>query len=121
MKRYLFLMTGCVSLILGSVGTVVPVLPTTPFLLLTAVCFAKGSERCNTWFMKTKLYEKYLERYLAERSMTLKSKLLILFTASAMMAVSGYLVELMAVRILLFVLALIQWWYFFFRIKTRKM
>lgn len=44
-KKYFFISCGFLSLILGIIGIFIPVLPTTPFLLLTAVCFSKGSEK----------------------------------------------------------------------------
>ena len=46
---------------LGALGAVVPVLPTTPFLLVAAFCFARSSDRLNAWFRSTRLYREVLE------------------------------------------------------------
>ena len=61
-------------LILGVVGIFLPILPTTPFLLLTLYSFAKGSSRLEQWFLGTKLYQKHLKSFNERRALTKKSK-----------------------------------------------
>ena len=53
--KILWLAAAFISMALGAIGVILPVLPTTPFLLLASFCFAKGSERFHKWFTKTKL------------------------------------------------------------------
>ena len=60
--KILWLAAAFISMALGAIGVILPVLPTTPFLLLASFCFAKGSERFHKWFTKTKLYKKHLCR-----------------------------------------------------------
>lgn len=76
---------GFVCVALGALGVPLPVLPTTPFLLLAAFCFAKGSQRLDAWFKGTKLYKNHLESFVQNRAMTLKTKLCILIPASIML------------------------------------
>ena len=59
----MFIIIGCVCLGLGVLGVVLPILPTTPYLLVTAYCFAHSSERLNQWFLHKKLYKNHLESY----------------------------------------------------------
>ena len=56
MKKALLIVVGCIGVVLGAVGAALPFLPAFPFLLLAAVCFGKSSEKLDSWFKGTKLY-----------------------------------------------------------------
>lgn len=86
MKKILFVTLGCVSLALGVVGIVMPVLPTVPFFLLTAFCFARSSQRLHNWFLDTAMYKKYIGSYMKRKGMTLRAKLTLIGTVTALMA-----------------------------------
>ena len=72
--RALFLVAGTVSLAIGVVGVVVPVLPTTPFLIVTAFCYARGSSRGYRWLVTNHLFGRYLNDYLCGRGVSRKVK-----------------------------------------------
>ena len=57
MIKVIYIMIGCISVGFGAEGSVIPVLPTVPFLLLAAYCFARSSEKLHNWFTSTKLYK----------------------------------------------------------------
>ncbi len=87
LKKVLFIILGCIGLGLGAVGTVLPILPTFPFLLLAAFCFAKSSEKLHNWFINTKLYKNNLESYVKGKGMTWKTKIRIMVTVTLLMSI----------------------------------
>ena len=78
LKRIIFTVIGCVSLGIGCVGTVLPIIPTVPFFLLTVFCFANSSEKLHNWFVNTKMYKKHLDSFVKKKGMTVKTKVTIL-------------------------------------------
>lgn len=118
--KLLWLMIGIVSMVLGAIGVVLPVLPTTPFLLFASFCFAKGSDRFHKWFIGTKLYKKHLESFVTSRSMTLKTKLCILLPASAMLILAMLAMSNIYWRVFIVFLIIFKYIYFFTRIETVK-
>lgn len=119
-KRIMYLTIGFVSLALGAIGTIFPVLPTTPFLLLASYCLARGSKKFNDWFISTKLYKNHLESFINNRSMTLKQKICILVFADTMIAIPLIIVDSLIVKGILIAVILIKLYYFIFKIKTIK-
>ncbi|WP_461612635.1 YbaN family protein [Clostridium sp. Marseille-QA1073] len=117
-KKYVLIGLGFLSLGLGIVGIVLPILPTTPFLLLSSYCFAKGSNKFHTWFISTKIYKNHLEDFVKTRAMTLKNKLSILCTAFTMLIIAFALNNNPYVRSLIIVLCIIMAYYFKFKIRT---
>ena len=109
-----------ISFIIGSIGVVLPVLPTTPFLLLSSFCFVRGSKKFDKWFRGTKLYKKHLENFIKEKAMTLKQKVTLVLFADFMMLIPFIMVDNMYMRITLICVALFKLYYFTFKIKTIK-
>lgn len=86
--RVLWAAGGFICFALGVLGSVLPIIPTTPFLLLAAFCFAKSSRKLDDWFKSTKLYHKVLEGYVTSRTMTPKAKLSILVPVTVLLGIS---------------------------------
>ncbi len=103
----IYIILGIIFLGLGIMGIVLPVLPTTPFVLLASFCLAKGSDRINNRFKRTKIYREYILNF-KENGLTKKQKIRIVLTADFMLLISGYFVGNLHVRIFLFCLALIK-------------
>lgn len=119
-KKYIYIVVGIIAFTLGTIGVILPILPTTPFYLLASFCFVRGSKRFDEWFKNTKLYKKHLESFVNEKSMTLKEKICILLFADTMILIPIIIVDSIHVRIFLISLIIIKLYYFIFKIKTVK-
>lgn len=120
LTKPLFILAGFICLGVGVIGIVLPVIPTTPLLLLASYCFVKGSKRFEVWFKGTKLYKKYVEDFLRHRSMTLKQKIFLNVLADTMIAFGFFSVDILWVRILLILIVIYKYYYFATKIKTVK-
>lgn len=120
MKKSIYIVLGLFAFGLGTLGVILPILPTTPFLLLASFCFVRGSQRINNWFIGTSIYKKYLASFINERAMTKKQKLFIPAVASAMMLIPFLLVDSLLMRISILIIMAIKWYYFIFKIKIRN-
>ncbi len=118
-KKIIFIVLGCIGLGLGAVGAVLPLLPTFPFLMLAAYCFAKSSERLHNWFVGTKLYKDNLESYVEGKGMTKKAKIRIMVTVTLLMSIGFIMMHAVTVgRIVLVCVWVFHLIYFIFGIKT---
>lgn len=117
--KLLWVLLGSLSLGIGAVGAVLPFLPTFPFLMLTLFCFAKSSKRLHTWFLGTQLYKKNLESYVTSHSMTMKTKMRIMLTVSALMGFGFLMMSRVPVaRAVLVIIWVFHIVYFLFGVKT---
>lgn len=100
LKKALFIVAGTISLGLGAVGIFLPILPTTPFLLLSAACYYKGSERMHRWLLNNKLFGSYIRNYKEGKGISLTSKVFTIFLLwiaicfSALLIVNNYVVQI---------------------------
>ena len=92
MRNYILIFLGCVSLLAGLVGIFVPVLPTTPFVLLAAALFVRSSDRLYGWLLSSRLFGKYVHAFREKGGMTLKGKASAIAMMWAMIALSSVLV-----------------------------
>lgn len=121
LRQTLWAAGGFLCFALGMVGVVLPILPTTPFILVAAFCFARSSTRLNDWFKGTKVYKHVLEGYMTKRSMTLRAKLTILVPVTVLLAIGFALMSRVPVgRVVLAAVWIGHIVYFGFIVKTDK-
>ncbi|MGR6128686.1 DUF454 family protein [Paenibacillus sp. SER-28] len=114
----IYITLGFLFLVLGVIGVVLPLLPTTPFLLLATFFFMRGSERIHQWFSNTSLYQKHLESFVQTRSLKLSTKITTLGLASAMLITGFIFTPNVWGKALIVLVILFKYYYFIFRIGT---
>ncbi|NQT25111.1 YbaN family protein [candidate division KSB1 bacterium] len=75
-KRILLITAGILSIFLGTLGLFLPLLPTTPFLLLAAACFVRSSDRFYTWLINHRIFGSYIRNYREKGGITRKHKVI---------------------------------------------
>lgn len=117
-KNMFYVSLGFLFLGLGIVGIIMPLIPTTPLLLLASYFFVKGSKKFELWFKGTAIYKNHLEEFIKERSMTRKKKIMINLFADAMIAVAFFMTESTVVKVVLLLIVAYKYYYFITKIKT---
>lgn len=117
MKKILYIFIGCISLGLGIIGVILPILPTVPFVLLAAFCFAKSSERLDGWFKNTKLYRENN----IKNGMTKQAKIRIMCSVSLLMSIGFIMMGLRSIvvgDVVLLIVWIFHMAYFTVGVKT---
>ena len=104
--RICLIITGSFFVGVGTLGIVLPLLPTTPFLVLAAICFSRSSERFHNWLLNNKWFGSYIKNYREGKGISLRQKVAVL---SLLIFTIGYscifLLDHIAVRIILVLIA----------------
>jgi len=104
-KSKILIFFGSFFLIIGIIGIFIPILPTTPFLLLSAACYARGSEKFYNWLINNKWLGEYIKNYQKGRGIPLNIKILaisllwITIVFSTIVVVSNYLIQIILIII----------------------
>ena len=107
-KKRLIFIGGFISLILGIIGIALPILPTTPFLLLASAAFAKSSERFNKWLLNNKILGAYIKNYREGKGLPLKIKIITITLLWITIIISiFFLMKLFWVQIIIISIAII--------------
>lgn len=118
--NFLLILAGSISVLLGIIGIFVPILPTTPFLLLAAACYIRSSDKFYSWLINNRWLGKYIQDYREKRGMKLSSKVLSIsmLSVSIMYAVI-YATDILILRIVLLLIA-VSVTYHLISIKTLR-
>lgn len=103
--RGLLWTVGSICLVLGVLGIFLPVLPTTPFLLLTAACYLRSSEKFYNWLVSHPKLSRYILAYLDGRGLPRRAKYYTLSVLWLTISFSVYIVPLLAVKVMLVLIA----------------
>lgn len=104
--RSLFFVAGTITLVLGAVGIVLPILPTTPFLLISLACYLRSSERMTHWMLNNKYFGTYIRNYKEGKGIPMKTKLFAITVLWITISISAFvLVPILVVQIILLVVA----------------
>ena len=107
LKRGGYILIGTIFLGLGIIGIFLPILPTTPFLLLATACYYKGSRRLHQWMTNNKWLGKYLKNFIERKGIPLKTKLFTIILLWISISYSAlYIIHNIMVQIILFIIAI---------------
>ena len=106
LSKLVLILAGSVFVVLGTIGIFLPLLPTTPFLLLAAACYFRSSERFYNWLMNNKWLGNYVKNYREKKSVSLKIKVI---TLSILWLTIGYsvffVVNIFLLKVILIIIA----------------
>jgi uncharacterized membrane protein YbaN (DUF454 family) len=107
LKKYLLIGLGSLSLALGAVGVAIPVLPTTPFLLIALFCYLRSSHRLYDWLIHHRLFGRYLYNYVTYRAVPRNTKIGAMIILWFGLITSMILVDKLFVRLILLAVGIV--------------
>jgi uncharacterized membrane protein YbaN (DUF454 family) len=99
---------GILNVIIGAIGAFLPILPTTPFLLVAAYCFIRSSDRLYNWLINHKLLGGFIREYNLKNGMTIKAKAVSMACAFTAIVISSFFLEKLSLKLLLYFLGLVM-------------
>lgn len=112
-KRSLFFIGGAIALALGFLGIFLPLLPTTPFLLLASFCFVRSSNRVHQWLIQHPLFGSYISNYLNHGGITKKNRTVAIGFLWTSLGASIVLATSLPLRIILMIIGILVSWHLF--------
>jgi len=79
MMRGIYVIVGTIALVIGAIGLFLPVIPTTPLVILAAACYYRGSERLHAWILSSRWFGETIKNYQAGRGLTRDTKMRAIF------------------------------------------
>jgi len=106
LKKAFYVFLGSIFLFLGAIGIIIPLLPTTPFLLLSAACYYKGSKRMHNWIQKNRIFGEHIRNYKEGRGMLLKTKVITITILWASISYTAlFIIQTIFIQIILITIA----------------
>ena len=106
-KKGILVVSGTFFIVLGVIGIFIPLLPTTPFLLLSAACYIRGSKKFYNWLIKNKWFGEYIKNYQEGKGIPLNVKIISLIVLWITIILSTIvIVSYFLIRIILIIIAI---------------
>lgn len=106
-KKVLYIILGSLCLVLGSVGIFLPILPTTPFLLLSSYFYVRSSEKLYNWLINHKIFGRYIYNYVTYKAVPKKAKITAILMIIITVPVAVVLIDNIYTYIIIPIIALI--------------
>ncbi|WP_210125711.1 YbaN family protein [Staphylococcus sp. GDY8P85P] len=116
--RYVLIALGIFFTVIAFIGAVLPLLPTTPFLILAVICFTNSSKKFKVWLERTQIYKDYVENLKKYKGYTMKEKIRILISLYIVVGFSIFMISNLYIRIGLVIMVIIQTIVLFTFVKT---
>lgn len=105
--KAVLIILGTLFLIIGTVGIFLPILPTTPFLILAAACYLRSSNRMYNWLLSNRLFGNYLRNYLEKKGIPMRVKIATILILWSTILLSAFVfIDIIYIRILLILIAI---------------
>lgn len=104
--KILLTIIGSIAVVLAILGIFLPLLPTTPFLLLASACYLRGSKRMHAWLLNNKVFGEYLRNFEEGKGIPLKAKITALLLMWASLSFSIYKVQIVPLQLMLVTIGL---------------
>ena len=106
--RILLTITGTICVVLGAIGIVLPILPTTPFLLLAAACYLRSSPKFYNWLINNKVLGFYIEKYMKGQGLPVRVKIITISLLWGTILLSVFIfIQILWVQLLLIIIAIV--------------
>jgi len=106
LKRQLLIITGTICVAIGVIGIFIPILPTTPFLLLAAACYLRSSQKFYNWLINNRWFGTYIRNYIEGRGIPVKVKLFTIVLLWVAISISIWLAANWIVTVILLIIAI---------------
>ncbi|MBT9141087.1 MAG: Inner membrane protein YbaN [Dehalococcoidia bacterium] len=106
LKKYMLMLLGLISLVVGIIGAFIPLLPTTPFLLLSSYCFLRSSRRLYNWLIHHRIFGNYIYNYLTYKAIPISTKIGSMITLWLTLMISMHLLPGIHLRLLLLIVGI---------------
>ena len=103
-KKIILILLGFLFLGLGMIGIILPIVPTTPFLIVASLCFVRGSSKMNTWLLSHPIFGNYLRNYLEEKAIKKEHRIKTLFFLWSTLLISAFFIDLTVMKVILIII-----------------